>query len=157
MSFRLGVLTSGGDCAGLNAAIRAVGKAANALGIEVIGFLDGFRCLVENPPIHLQNANLSGILTLGGTILGTVPETPLVTHRVMAPPGVSGTLSWLAPAGDASAWASTVETILAQPVDLPTLRSGARLEFEQHYTAEAGYARWAAGVAPLLPDGMARL
>ncbi len=43
----------------------------------------------------------------GGTILGTVPETPLVTHRVMAPPGVSGTLSWLAPAG---------EYVLADPV-----------------------------------------
>jgi len=70
---------------------------------------------------------------------------------------IPGQTGWLAPAGDASAWASTIETILAQPADLPAIRSGARLEFEQHYTAEAGYARWTAGVAPLLPDGMARL
>jgi len=70
---------------------------------------------------------------------------------------IPGQTGWLAPAGDASALTSTIETILAQPADLPALRSGARLEFEQHYTADAGYARWAAGVAPLLPDGMARL
>ncbi len=83
----IGILTSGGDCPGLNAAIRAVGKAANSLGIEVIGFLDGFRGLVENRTIHLQNANLSGILTLGGTILGTSRDKP---HRM--PAGSMGTM-----------------------------------------------------------------
>jgi len=72
----IGILTSGGDCPGLNAAIRAVGKAAHSRGIEVVGFLDGFRGLVENRYIRLDNARLSGILTLGGTILGTSREKP---------------------------------------------------------------------------------
>ncbi len=72
----IGVLTSGGDCPGLNAAIRAVGKAAHSRGIEVVGFLDGFRGLVENRYIRLDNARLSGILTLGGTILGTSRDKP---------------------------------------------------------------------------------
>ena len=72
----VGVLTSGGDCPGLNAAIRAVGKAAHSRGIEVVGFLDGFRGLVENRYIRLDNARLSGILTLGGTILGTSRDKP---------------------------------------------------------------------------------
>ena len=44
----IGLLTAGGDCPGLNAAVRAVGKAAHAYDMEVIGFLDGFRGLVEN-------------------------------------------------------------------------------------------------------------
>ena len=72
----IGILTSGGDCPGLNAAIRAVGKAAHSRGIEVVGFLDGFRGLVENRYIRLDNARLSGILTLGGTILGTSRDKP---------------------------------------------------------------------------------
>jgi len=72
----IGVLTSGGDCPGLNAAIRAVGKAANSLGIGVIGFMDGFRGLVENRTIRLEYERLSGLLTLGGTILGTSRDKP---------------------------------------------------------------------------------
>lgn len=75
----IGLLTAGGDCPGLNAAIRAVGKAARAYDMEVIGFLDGFRGLVENRTLRLENANLSGILTLGGTILGTSRDKP---HRM---------------------------------------------------------------------------
>jgi len=72
----IGVLTSGGDCPGLNAAIRAVGKAANSLGIGVVGFMDGFRGLVENRTIRLEYERLSGLLTLGGTILGTSRDKP---------------------------------------------------------------------------------
>jgi 6-phosphofructokinase 1 len=53
-----------------------VGKAAHSRGIEVVGFLDGFRGLVENRYIRLDNARLSGILTLGGTILGTSRDKP---------------------------------------------------------------------------------
>ena len=75
----VGVLTAGGDCPGLNAAIRAVGKAANSLGIETIGFLDGFRGLVENRTMQLEMSKLSGLLTLGGTILGTSRDKP---HRM---------------------------------------------------------------------------
>ena len=75
----VGILTAGGDCPGLNAAIRAVGKAAHAHDMELIGFLDGFRGLVENRTVHLDMAKLSGILTLGGTILGTSRDKP---HRM---------------------------------------------------------------------------
>ena len=68
----IGILTSGGDCPGLNAAIRAVTKTAiNVYGMTVLGFMDGFRGLVENRTIHLENSTVSGILTNGGTILGT--------------------------------------------------------------------------------------
>ncbi len=72
----IGILTSGGDCPGLNAAIRGVGKAALALGMQIIGYQDGFRGLVENRFIRLDSRELSGILTLGGTILGTSRDKP---------------------------------------------------------------------------------
>ncbi|MDD2463508.1 MAG: ATP-dependent 6-phosphofructokinase [Desulfobulbus sp.] len=73
----IGVLTAGGDSPGLNAALRAIGKSAlNAYDMQVIGFRDGFRGLMENRTIHLDGENLSGILTLGGTILGTSRDKP---------------------------------------------------------------------------------
>ena len=73
----IGILTSGGDCPGLNAAIRGVGKAARGtFDMQVIGFHDGFRGLVENRVVRLDNQALSGILTLGGTILGTSRDKP---------------------------------------------------------------------------------
>jgi 6-phosphofructokinase 1 len=73
----VGILTSGGDCPGLNAAIRGVGKAARGTyDMQVIGFRDGFRGLVENRTVRLDNSALSGILTLGGTILGTSRDKP---------------------------------------------------------------------------------
>ncbi|MFA7567869.1 MAG: ATP-dependent 6-phosphofructokinase [Alkalispirochaeta sp.] len=73
----IGILTSGGDCPGLNAAIRGVVKAAiGSYGIKVIGFLDGFRGLVENRTILLEDPAVSGILTQGGTILGTSRDKP---------------------------------------------------------------------------------
>ena len=69
---RIGILTGGGDCPGLNAVIRAVTKSAIHLhGWEVVGFLDGFRGLVENWNIRISLEMVSGILTRGGTILGT--------------------------------------------------------------------------------------
>jgi 6-phosphofructokinase 1 len=68
----IGILTAGGDCPGLNAAIRGIAKAAIAdYGMKVLGILDGFRGLVENRFISLDNQAVSGILTHGGTILGT--------------------------------------------------------------------------------------
>ncbi len=73
----IGVLTSGGDTPGLNAALRAVGKAAELRhGMQVIGFRDGFRGLMENRTIWLDDRALSGILTHGGTILGTSRDKP---------------------------------------------------------------------------------
>jgi 6-phosphofructokinase 1 len=68
----IGVLTAGGDAPGLNAAIRALGKSAiRAYGWNVIGFRDGFRGLMQNRTVRLDSERLSGILTMGGTILGT--------------------------------------------------------------------------------------
>lgn len=73
----IGVLTSGGDTPGLNAAIRAVGKTAiGDYGMNVIGFRDGFRGLMENRTVRLDSKELSGILTVGGTILGTSRDKP---------------------------------------------------------------------------------
>lgn len=73
----IGILTSGGDCPGLNAAIRGVVKAAiGSYGIKVVGFLDGFRGLVENRTLALEDRTVSGILTQGGTILGTARDKP---------------------------------------------------------------------------------
>ena len=73
----IGILTSGGDCQGLNAAIRAVAKTAmKSYGMDVIGIMDGFRGLVENRSQRLTDADLSDILTLGGTILGTSRDKP---------------------------------------------------------------------------------
>jgi ATP-dependent phosphofructokinase / diphosphate-dependent phosphofructokinase len=74
---RIGVLTAGGDSPGLNAAIRGVGKTASAYyGIEVVGFRDGFRGLVTGGRVQLDRPALAGILTVGGTILGTSRDRP---------------------------------------------------------------------------------
>ncbi len=73
----IGILTAGGDCPGLNAAIRGVVKAAiGTYGIKCIGILDGFRGLVENRTILLDDRAVSGILTYGGTVLGTSRDKP---------------------------------------------------------------------------------
>ncbi len=69
---RIGVLTGGGDCPGLNAVLRAVVKTAiMKYGYEVIGYKDGYRGLVLNEFIRLTTDDVSGILDKGGTILGT--------------------------------------------------------------------------------------
>ncbi len=73
---RIGILTSGGDCPGLNAAIRGVAKAALHNGIKVIGIQDGFRGLVENRTVSLEDSSVSGILTHGGTFLGSSRDKP---------------------------------------------------------------------------------
>ncbi|MCJ7543145.1 MAG: 6-phosphofructokinase [Phycisphaerae bacterium] len=67
---RIGILTGGGDCPGLNAVIRAVAKAALGGGLEVLGIEDGYLGLIENRLRVLENKDVSGILTVGGTILG---------------------------------------------------------------------------------------
>ena len=76
----IGILTAGGDSPGLNAAIRAVGKAALGFyGMEFVGFRDGFRGLAEDRRMRLDKTTLAGILTVGGTILGTSRDKP---HRM---------------------------------------------------------------------------
>src|SRR3954447_13167645 len=77
MALSIGILTAGGDSPGLNAAIRGVGKAAiGAYGMHVIGFRDGFRGLMQDRTMRLSGVELSGILTVGGTILGTSRDKP---------------------------------------------------------------------------------
>ena len=73
---KIGILTGGGDCPGLNAAIRAVAKKAFAYGYEVIGIRDGWRGLVEIDTVPLDIQAVSGILSRGGTILGTSRTNP---------------------------------------------------------------------------------
>jgi ATP-dependent phosphofructokinase / diphosphate-dependent phosphofructokinase len=78
---RIGILTAGGDSPGLNAAIRGVGKTAlGYYGMDIIGFRDGFRGIVEDRRLKLDKSTLAGILTVGGTILGTSRDKP---HRML--------------------------------------------------------------------------
>lgn len=78
---RVGILTAGGDSPGLNAAIRGFGKTAiGHYGMELIGFRDGITGLVENHWVDLDSHALSGILTVGGTILGTSRDK---VHRMV--------------------------------------------------------------------------
>ena len=75
---RIGLITAGSDSPGVNAAIRGFGKAvANAYKMEVLGFRDGYLGLIEDRKVNLLEGNmLSGILTQGGTILGTSRHVP---------------------------------------------------------------------------------
>jgi len=91
---RIGVLTSGGDCPGLNAVIRGVARAADNLQWELIGFRDGFEGLL--PPgdfLVLDRSNTAGIMPHGGTILGTTNKGHFVAKvgkgdRMEIPPDV---------------------------------------------------------------------
>ncbi len=77
MQRQIGVLTSGGDAPGLNAAIRGVAKAGQeSFEMHFLGFRDGFRGVVQDRTMPLEGAMLSGILTRGGTILGTSRDKP---------------------------------------------------------------------------------
>jgi 6-phosphofructokinase 1 len=74
---RIGILSSGGDCPGINATIRGVGKTAvSHYGMDVIGICDGFQGLLNKEFIPLDEKSLSGLLSVGGTILGTSREKP---------------------------------------------------------------------------------
>lgn len=74
---RIGILTSGGDCPGINATIRGVCKTAiNHYGMEVVGIHSGFQGLLTKDVEPLTEKSLSGLLNLGGTILGTSREKP---------------------------------------------------------------------------------
>ena len=73
---RIGILTAGGDCPGLNAAIRAVVRCASSDGVDVLGIRNGYLGLFENDVQPLTRATVSGILPRGGTILGTSRFNP---------------------------------------------------------------------------------
>jgi ATP-dependent phosphofructokinase / diphosphate-dependent phosphofructokinase len=105
---RIGVLTGGGDCPGLNAAIRAIVRRAYTDEVEVLGIRNGWLGLVENDVVPLDRTSINGILPRGGTILGTSRYNPLkdeqcverlkknwLTHRLagLIVVGGEGTLS----------------------------------------------------------------
>ncbi|MDR1683502.1 MAG: 6-phosphofructokinase [Candidatus Symbiothrix sp.] len=74
---KIGILSSGGDCPGINASIRGVGKTAlSHYGMEILGIKSGFLGLLEKDYLPLDDLSLSGLLSLGGTILGTSREKP---------------------------------------------------------------------------------
>ncbi|MDT5051069.1 MAG: ATP-dependent phosphofructokinase / diphosphate-dependent phosphofructokinase [Mycobacterium sp.] len=73
---RIGVLTGGGDCPGLNAVIRAVARRSWARGHEVVGVREGWRGMVEQLFVPLGRSEISGILPRGGTIIGTSRTNP---------------------------------------------------------------------------------
>src|SRR5579859_5955286 len=77
---RVGVLTGGGDCPGLNAVIRAVvRKGVQEYGLEFVGFRDGWRGPLEGDTVPLDVQAVRGILPRGGTILGSSRTNPLKT------------------------------------------------------------------------------
>ena len=74
MKRRIGILTSGGDCPGLNAAIRGVVRAAyNLFDAEIIGIQDGYRGLIDGDYQVMEQSQFSNILTRGGTLFGHQP------------------------------------------------------------------------------------
>lgn len=73
---KIGILTGGGDCPGLNPVIRAVVRRANVEGWEVLGFRNGWKGLVDDEFMILDEQSVSGILPKGGTILGTSRTNP---------------------------------------------------------------------------------
>ena len=83
---RIGMLTSGGDCQSLNATMRGVGKGLfnhyGENGVEIIGFLEGYKGLMNDEYVKLSSKDFSGILDEGGTILGTSRQ-PFKMMRVV--------------------------------------------------------------------------
>ncbi len=79
---KLGILTGGGDCPGLNAVIRAVARRSMLRGYEVVGVREGWRGLVEGLFEPLGPREISGLLPRGGTILGTTRTNPYKTDAV---------------------------------------------------------------------------
>jgi phosphofructokinase-like protein len=80
---RIGLLTGGGDCPGLNAAIRAIVRRANADQVDVLGVRNGWLGLAENDVVELDRASVTGILPRGGTILGTSRYNPLTDPQCL--------------------------------------------------------------------------
>ncbi|HSP64345.1 MAG TPA: ATP-dependent 6-phosphofructokinase [Pyrinomonadaceae bacterium] len=80
---RIGIMTGGGDCPGLNAAIRAIARRASADSVEVLGIRNGWLGLVENDCIELTRSAVAGILPRGGTILGTSRFNPLKDEQCL--------------------------------------------------------------------------
>src|SRR5690242_10967621 len=84
---RIGILTGGGDCPALNAVIRAAVKTSVGFGWEVIGIEQGFEGLIHFKTLPLNAGKVSGILHLGGTILGTTNAANPFCYPVRAADG----------------------------------------------------------------------
>lgn len=84
MAIRVGILTAGGDCPGLNATIRGVAKAMYQKmdDVQIVGIVDGFKGLIQGEYHEMKQSDFSGILTQGGTILGTA-RTPYKNMKVI--------------------------------------------------------------------------
>lgn len=81
---KVAILVNGGDCSGLNPVIRAIMKSARESGIECYGFIDGFKGLVENNFIRLDNNLISrGILPRGGSIIGSSTNTIVFNYKIV--------------------------------------------------------------------------
>ena len=78
---KIGILTGGGDCPGLNAVIRAVVRKSSQYNYDVIGIKNGWKGLINGEMELLTNFSVSGILTKGGTILGTSRKNPFNNHH----------------------------------------------------------------------------
>jgi len=75
-AMRVGILTGGGDCPGLNAVIRAVVLTGSGSGHEFVGFLDGWRGVLDGRSVTLEPSQCEDLLARGGTILGTSAHEP---------------------------------------------------------------------------------
>ena len=81
---KVAILTNGGDAPGLNAVIRAIVKTARTNGVECYGFIEGYKGLLNNNYVILDlNSNASGLLTKGGTIIGTSNSTNVFNYKVI--------------------------------------------------------------------------
>src|SRR5690606_10284859 len=117
---KLGILTGGGDCPGLNAVLRAVAHRCAQRGVEVLGYLNGWQGVLEGRAILLDRAAVKGILPLGGTILGTSRTDPLQVpdgverlQRTMEQDGLEG---MIVVGGDGTLSAATELLRLGFPV-----------------------------------------
>ena len=90
MKTTIGILTGGGDCPGLNAAIRAVARAGNGRGVRVLGIRNGWQGLMENETLPLSPDTVSGMIERGGTMLGTSRTDPV--HQPDHPDKIRNTL-----------------------------------------------------------------
>ena len=81
---KVAILTNGGDAPGLNAVIRAIVKTASTHGVECYGFIEGYKGLLHNNYVRLDlQGNASGLLTKGGTIIGTSNATNVFNYKVV--------------------------------------------------------------------------
>ena len=81
---KVAILTNGGDAPGLNAVIRAIVKTGRTYGVECYGFIEGYKGLLNNNYVKLDlQGNASGLLTKGGTIIGTSNSTNVFNYKVV--------------------------------------------------------------------------